>query len=273
MSQFHNLVRKVVGEKETIPSHPIEDSPEGTETIYTLQDVPVSRVMVDPASRIVFHSDPQGAAAERFRLLRMRLRERRKARKLKTLLITSPLPHDGKSTVALNLATTLAEHGKRPVLLIEGDLHHSEILEHLGMGISAGFGQCLDQHLDPLSVIKRIEPLGWYFLPAGLPRANATELLQTATVDEILQNVGRYFDWVLIDSPPVLPLTDALSLRQKADACLLVVRAGVTPRDAVDETVRLLGKENILGIVLNAVEGLERLYSRYGYYRPRSSPA
>lgn len=268
MSQFHNLVRKVVGERETLPSRPVEDVAENIiEKVYALQDIPVSRVQVEPASRIVFYSDPQSAAAERFRLLRMRLRERRKARKIKTLLITSPLPHDGKSTVALNLATALAEHGKTPVLLIEGDLHHSEILEQFGLGSSAGFGECLDQHLDPLSAIKRIEPLGWYLLPAGLRRTNATELLQTPAVDEILQKVARYFEWVVIDSPPVLPLTDALSLRQRADACLVVVRADVTSRDAVEETVRLVGKEHILGIVLNGVEGLQRLYSKYGYYR------
>ena len=209
----------------------------------------------------------ESAAAERFRLLRMRLRERWKARKLKTLLITSPLPHDGKSTVSLNLATALAEHGKKAVLLIEGDLHHSHILEQFGMEKLAGLTECLDEQLDPLLAIHRIEPLGWYLLPAGTPRSNATELLQTAALGDILQSLARYFDWILIDSPPVLPLTDALSLRQRVDSCLLVVRADLTPKDAVEEAVKLVGKEHILGVVLNGVEGLHRLYSKYGYYR------
>ena len=71
----------------------------------------------------------------------------------------------------------------------------------------------------------------------------------------------------------MLPLTDALSLRQRADACLLVVRADTTPRDAVDQAVNLVGKEHILGIVLNGVEGLHRLYSKYGYYRSQFFPA
>jgi capsular exopolysaccharide synthesis family protein len=267
MSQFHNLFRKVVGEREAVPSHPVEDGPENEEQSYALQNIPVRQVHLQAANRLVFQTDPQSPGAERFRLLRMRLRERSKARKLKTLLITSPLPHDGKSTVTLNLATALAEHGKKAVLLVEGDLHHSQILQQLGLEASAGLGECLDQQLDPLAAIRRIEPLGWYLLPGGAPRANATELLQTPAVGDVLQSLAHYFDWILIDSPPVLPLTDALSLRQRADACLLVVRADKTPREALDETVRLVGKENILGIVLNGVEGLHRLYSKYGYYR------
>jgi capsular exopolysaccharide synthesis family protein len=267
MSQFHNLFRKVVGERDVVPAHPVEDGPESAEQNYRLQNIPVTQVHLEAANRLVFQTDPQSPGAERFRLLRMRLRERSKARKLKTLLITSPLPHDGKSTVTLNLATALAEHGKKSILLVEADLHHSQILQQLGLEASVGFGDCLDQQLDPIAAIRRIEPLGWYLLPGGRPRANATELLQTAAVGDILQSLAPYFDWILIDSPPVLPLTDALSLRQRADACLLVVRADKTPREAVDEAVRLVGKEHILGIVLNGVEGLHRLYSKYGYYR------
>ena len=267
MSQFHNLFRKVVGEKEAVPLHPVEDAPESPEKLYPLQNIPVVNVELEPASRLVFHTDPRSAGAERFRLLRMRLRERWKAGKLKTLLITSPLPHDGKSTVALNLATALSERGKRTVLLVEGDLHHPQIMQQFGLGASAGFSECLDQKIDPLSEIRRIEPLGWYLLPAGKMRTNTTELLQTATVTNILQGLSRYFDWILIDSPPVLPLTDALSLRQQADACLLVVRADNTPREALEEAVTLIGKQHILGIVLNGVQGLHHQYSKYGYYR------
>ena len=268
MSQFHNLFRKVVVEKEeAVPSHPREDTPEIPEQSHTLQDVPTSKIHLESANRLVFHTDPRSVGAERFRLLRMRLQERWKTRKLKTVLITSPLPHDGKSTVALNLATALAEQGKRSVLLIEADLHRPQILDQLGLEPSAGLGECFEGLMNPISAIRRIEPLGWYLLPAGASRSNATELLQRAAVTEVFQNVSGYFDWVLIDAPPVLPLTDALTLRQRADACLMVVRADMTSRDAVDQAVALVGKEHILGIVLNGVEGLHRMYSKYGYYR------
>ena len=267
MSEFHNLFRKVVVEKDAPPPHPREDTPDVPEQDQTLQHIPTSKIQLQSANRLVFHTEPHSVAAERFRLLRMRLQERWKARKLKTLLITSPLPHDGKSTVALNLATALAEQGKRSVLLIEGDLHRPQILDQLGLEPSVGIGECFEGLMTPISAIRRIEPLGWYLLPAGVPRPNATELLQSAAVADLFQSVSGYFDWVLIDAPPVLPLTDALSLRQRADACLMVVRADLTPKNAVQQAITLVGKEHIVGIVLNGVDGLHRLYSKYGYYR------
>ena len=267
MSQFHNLFRKVVVEKDASPSRPIDDGTEAAEQLCALQDVPTVEVRLEAVNRLIFYSDPHNPATERFRLLRMRLQERAKTRKLKTVLITSPLPHDGKSTVALNLATALAERGKRSVLLIEGDLHHPEVMSRLGLEPSAGLGECLEDHTSPLQSLLRVQPLGWYLLPAGRSSANPTELLQTPAAADLFHSLAHYFDWVVVDSPPVLPLTDALSLRQRADACLLVVRADTTPRDAVDQAVNLVGKEHILGIVLNGVEGLNRLYSKYGYYR------
>ena len=267
MSQFHNLFRKVVGEKDAAPVEPVEDRLESIDKSYGLREVPSVQIDVESASRLVFLSEPMSPGSERFRLLRMRLKEQAKSRKVKILLITSPLPHDGKSTVALNLATALAEKGKQSVLVVEGDLHHPHIVERLGLNLSAGFGECLERQIEPLAAIRRIEPLGWYLLPAGAPRLNATELLQTAMANSVLRPLARHFDWVLIDSPPALPLTDAVSLRHHADACLLIVRADATPRESVEEAVKLIGKQHILGIVLNGVEGLQRLYSKYGYYR------
>ncbi len=79
-----------------------------------------------------------------------------------------------------------------------------------------------------------------------------------------MERLSPYFDWILIDSPPVLPLTDSICLQQHTDATLLVVRAGQTPREAVQQTVALLGKKNIVGIVLNGVEARDRTY--YHYY-------
>jgi capsular exopolysaccharide synthesis family protein len=194
----------------------------------------------------------------------MCLRELWKAGKLRTLQITSPLPQDGKSTIALNLATALAEGGKRTVLLIEADLHRPTLTEQLGLEQRAGLADCLETSLNPLSVLRRLEPLGWYLLPAGEPRSNPTELLQTEAFAVVLQTLSQHFDWILIDSPPVIPLTDALSLARQANATLLVAREGRTPREAIEKAIAVLGRQRVLGIVLNAVEGLDRVYS--GYY-------
>ena len=230
---------------------------------------PVARIKsveVGPGAEISVHNDPRGILADRCRFLRANLRPLWNPEKLKTLLITSPFPQDGKSTVALNLAIVLAEQGGRKVLLIEADLHHPTVTRRLGLGHQGllGFSDCLEGEVkDPLSAIRLVQPIGIYLLPAGQPKSHPTELLQGDAVAGVIQTFREQFDWVLIDSPPVKPLSDALLLRQRTDATLLVIRAGRTLSPAVDEAVTVLGKKNILGMVLNGVEGVERAYSRY----------
>jgi Mrp family chromosome partitioning ATPase len=83
----------------------------------------------------------------------------------------------------------------------------------------------------------------------------------------LLQRLSPHFDWILIDTPPVAPLTDAVTLAQHVDGCLLVVRADYTPREAVEEAMKLLGPRRVLGMLFNGAEGLNQLYSQYyGYY-------
>jgi capsular exopolysaccharide synthesis family protein len=233
----------------------------------TLDAVAADTVQIPPTGRVVVHSDPRGPGADRFRLLRLHLRERWNAEKLKTLLITSPLPNDGKSTISLNLASALAERGKRSVLLIGADLHQPTLAKQLGLPDRSGLAECLEDGVQPFSVMRRLEPLGWYLLHAGNARGNPTELLQSGALGELIQQILPHFEWVLIDSPPVLPLADALTLRQVSDASLLVVRAGRTPTPAVDQAMALLGRKHVLGIVLNGMEGRDSTYGNYyGYY-------
>ena len=178
---------------------------------------------------------------------------------LRTVLITSPLPGDGKSTIALNLATALAEGGKRRVLLIEADLYHPTLGEKLGLQTGSGFAECLAVDADPWAAIRRLEPVQWYFLPAGKTRTNPTELLQSGAVPRVLQKLAHSFDWILIDTPPITPLTDSVSLVKHSDASLLVVRADRTPQAAIEEALSRLGPKHVLGIVLNGAESLNRL--------------
>ena len=228
-----------------------------------LPEVPVESAEILPETRLVFHTDPHGPGADRYRLLRMRLRELAKSNKLETLLITSPLPHDGKSTVCLNLATALAEGGKKNVLLIEADLHQPALNDKLRIKAWAGLADCLEGTVDPRSAIRRVDPLNWYLLPAGGARANGSELLQTAALAGVMSKLSPHFDWIIVDSPPVLLLSDATSLTRYADATLLVARADHTVREAIDETITKIGRQRIVGIVLNGVSSFDRAYSKY----------
>jgi capsular exopolysaccharide synthesis family protein len=228
-------------------------------------DLDVEEVQIPDSSRLALISEPKGPGADRFRYLRMCLREVRAAAMLRSIVITSPVPQDGKSTIALNLATTLASSGKHTVLLIETDLHHPTVAKSLGIEARPGLAECLEEGVELSSVIRKLQPLGWYMLQAGTTKGNPTELLQGDSFARTLRTLSATFDWIIMDAPPVGPLTDAVSLSRLADATLLVVRAGWTPRDAVDEAMTLLGPERVLGVVFNAAEGLNRLHSKYAY--------
>jgi succinoglycan biosynthesis transport protein ExoP len=270
MSQFINPAG--LPTEQTADSKALSTVSDKLEKTFQLNQVSVEEVRLHPGVRIVLHSNPISPGADRFRYLKMCLREASHAGKLKTLLITSPLPQDGKSTITMNLATALAEGGKRTVLVIEADLHHPTLTEQLSLEVRPGLMECLAEGLSPTSALRRLEPLGWYLLPAGEPCRNPTELLQSEVLADIVQELSQHFDWILIDSPPVVPLTDAISLARHANATLLVAREGRTPDEAIERSIALLGRQRVLGIVLNGVENLERLYSGYyGYTQSRSS--
>jgi capsular exopolysaccharide synthesis family protein len=228
----------------------------------------VPEVHVKHFGRVVFHTDPTGAAADKFRLLRMRLRDCWAAGKLKSVLVTSPLPGDGKSTTALNLATALAEERTKTVLLVDADLHRGSLNNQLALDPHVGLAECLQNRLNPLSAIRRVEPFGWYFLASGqLGVGSPTELLQPQELATLFQKLSSQFDWIVVDSPPVLPLSDAVALRQHMDGSLLVARAGSTSAKAVEDAIALLGRKHIIGLILNGIEKLQHSYS--AYYQPQ----
>lgn len=230
--------------------------------------VPTEISSVDPESRVVVYSDPRSAGADRFRLLQMRLKGlQASARRLKVLLITSPLPGDGKTTVSLNLATALAEKGKRPVLLLEADVYRPTLGKKLGLTAWPGLTECFAEGRDAMEAIRHIEPLGFYLLPAGQPITDANGLLHSEFMSQLITGLAATsFDWILLDAPPTTPVAEILALRGFSDATLLVARAEKTPREAIEESARSLGRDHVIGIVLNEVTGIDRVYSKYYNY-------
>ena len=253
MINFSELVWRSGRTKDSGFRADVVDNIEPLQPICGLDRVPVEGVELGARSRLALLTNPQGPSADRFRFLRLKLGEIRELVKLRNLAITSPSSGDGKSTVAISLATALAGDSQS-VLLIEGDLHHPSLTSSLGVSSLPGLAECLEGHADPLLQIRRLEPLGWYFMSAGVPRGNPTELLQSESLSAVMKVVSSRFDWVLIDTPPVLPLTDTLLLSRQADATLLVARAGCTSRAEIDQTLNLIGRKHVLGVVLNGVE-------------------
>ena len=262
--------RTLKQDRDDASSDSVAEFPQAWEKsdLYLPLETEVSAVPEE--SRVVVHNDPRSPAADRFRWAGMRLKAIQAARGLKTLLITSPLPGDGKSTVALNLATVLTDGGKDAVLLVEADTYRPTIVKKLGLNQWAGLYGSYRHKSDPRLAIRRIDPLGIYLLPAGMAEGDDDLLFQSNFVPQLIGDLhSSSFSWVLIDSPPATPIAEILALKAQADATLLVARAGHTPREAIQETVQHLGKDHIIGIILNAVEGLDRIYSKYyGYVKP-----
>ena len=223
---------------------------------------------LSPESRLIVRSEPHTLGADRFRLLRVRFRELRATRKVQTVLITSALPREGKSTTALNLSVALAEHGRSKVVVVEADFRQPSLAGRLGLEPWPALVRCLDEDRDPISAIRRVDPLGIYLLPAGEQAANPLDLLQSESFAHTIGTLRACADWVIIDTPPVGPVPDVLAIKNRADGCLWVLHTGSTPREVVDESIQQLGRASILGMVLNGVNGLESGYSGYYGYNP-----
>lgn len=222
-----------------------------------------ARAQLGVRSRLVFYTEPSSPGAERYRLLRHRLNAAHTEANIRTLLITSPGPAEGKSTVALNLAAALAEKENQHVLLLEGDLRCPSLTRALGLKLPSGLTQCERSDVGLRSAIWRVEPLGFYLLPAGKAMDNPAELLGSEWFPEMTAKLAACFDWIIIDAPPVLPVADAVSLKRLADSSIVVARAGRTQRGAVTEAIRILGRTGVLGVLLNGVEKFDDGYNQY----------
>ena len=223
-------------------------------------------------SKLVSAIEKESLAAEKFRFLGVRLRQMQQKRKLKRLLITSTIPEEGKSTVAANLACTLASRRDHKVLLLEGDLRRPTLRQKFGLGKLAGLTEYLQGDISPEQAIYRFDALGVWFLPAGTPSAHPLELLQGNRLSLIMEQLNAWFDWIVIDSPPVLPLADTSVWSRAADGILLVTRAGVTDREQLKRGLETIESSKLLGALINSSVNAAHsdYYQRYG---PLVSPA
>lgn len=277
MSRVYDALRKLEEQGRELVREAVSPAPKTVlgppKNAGQLLSVPALEARVGFEDRIVAYSDRRSAGAERFRLIRMALCSSQAGKAQKVVLITSPLPRDGKSTVALNLATCLAEEGRVKVLLLEADLHRPSLLTHLGLERLSGLTEVVSEMADPATVIRRIDPMGFYLLASGRCPENPTELLQTERFHGLLREFKGYFDWVLIDCPPAFPLSDVVALKALVDGVLLVARAGNTPREAVLEAVQLFKPGQVMGLILNGAEGVNRLYAKYYGQKDSRAPS
>ncbi len=212
--------------------------------------------------------------AEKFRLLRARLRNVRERRQLQKLVITSAVPNEGKTLVAMNLAVCLAKHTDEKILLLEGDLRQPTLGEHLGMKSLPGIGEWASMNESIHKFIYRFDELQLWILPAGSAPEDPVNILQSARFLELYKQLSTCFDWIIIDAPPLLPMADVSFWSRQADGLLLVVREGHTPKNILKKGLETLDNPKLIGVVLNDAREVESAYYGHYYYHqkdPRTS--
>jgi protein-tyrosine kinase len=214
--------------------------------------------------RLVVSKTAGPLLVEQFRSLAATLHRAQAEQPIRSVIVTSASPGDGKSYVAANLALTLSDSYRRRVLLIDADLRRPSLHTLFGASNARGLCEALKAKADEkVAAVEISQTLT--LLPAGQSEANPLGALSSERMKRIVEEAGSRFDWVIVDSPPVGLLADARLVAETVDAAIVVVRAGVTRFQDLDAAADTLGHERILGIVLNAVDPVE--IRGGGYYR------
>jgi len=218
-------------------------------------------------SRVVTLTESNSLGAEKFRLLRTRLRNLRERYQLQKLVVTSAVPNEGKTLVAMNLAVCLAKHTDEKILLLEGDLRKPMLGEHLGIKALPGVGQWWASADEPFSkFIYRFDDVQLWILPAGSAPEDPVNILQSSRFLELYKHLSTCFDWIIIDAPPLLPMADVSFWSRQADGLLLVVREGTTPKTILQKGLDTLDNPKVIGVVLNDAHQVESSYYHRYYY-------
>ncbi|PYR61415.1 MAG: hypothetical protein DMF91_09840 [Acidobacteria bacterium] len=213
------------------------------------------------------------AAVEQYRKLAASLHHAQLERQIKVVMITSAAPGEGKTLTSTNLALTLSQSYRRNVLLIDGDLRRPSVHSVFDVPNVLGLSDGLKSEVEhKLSLIQISEHLT--VLPAGRPDSDPMSGLTSDRMRRLVAEAAARFDWVLIDTPPVGFLSDANLLAAMADVTLFVVRAGRSPFRLIQRALDAVGRNRIIGVVLNAVKESDDVvgfgyYGYYGHYGPQ----
>jgi len=204
---------------------------------------------------------------EQFKALRAKFEHQLDSRKYKVVAVTSSIAEEGKTCTCVNLAANLASIGRKKVLLVDADLRKSDLAHYLNVSTRPGLSDFLNGSAPMEKVINKSME-GLYFIPGGERTNGASELLAGEKFRSFLGQMRDKFDVILLDTPPVLPVADTMSIKDQVDAFIFVFRMGFTPYVMLRQVVEDMEKEKIMGVVLNYVEPQSQKYYKryYGKY-------
>jgi capsular exopolysaccharide synthesis family protein len=221
------------------------------------------------AAQLVSFTKPASFAAEQYQNLRLKIERLRQTRDLRVIAITSPGASDGKTVTSINLAGALARGAASRVLLIDADLRRPEVANQLHLGNEgAGFADLVSSPNMPVS--DAIRPLDAYnvdVIPAGTVAAPIHEVFRSARLPQLLAQLRDRYDYIVLDTPPLVPVVDSALLSRVVDGVLLVVAANKTPRKLLEESLTDIDSNKVVGIVFNnddrPLYGYDTNYRRY----------
>lgn len=215
---------------------------------------------------LIAHNDLKNPATEAYRVIRTSIQFAQAGKELKTLAVTSCMPNEGKSITVANLAVVLTQAGKS-VLLLDCDMRNPTVHKNFGLSNKLGLSSCISMGTALSDAVQKTSIEGLYALTGGVIPPNPSELLGSEQMKNVLQRAKEQYDYVLIDTPPVMPVTDALIVSRFVDGMILVIASAEVKvemaRDVKNQLVN--AGANILGVVLNKVRSEHHGYG-YGYY-------
>ncbi len=236
------------------------------ELARTSREIPVERIKLTGLhSRLILMTDPGAPECEQYRTLRTQLFHAAEKKPTQVVVVTSALAGEGKTSTMLNLALAIAQSKEKRVLVIDGDLRRSNVGSYLGIRPNSGLASVLEGKCEPLDAVVCLDAQELYVMPVTGESSNPTELLSSERLEMMIEEMREYFDFILVDSPPVMPFADARLLANHSDAVVLVVRAGMAPYETVEKAIDVLPPGRILGVVLNSAEHLSGA-DYYDYY-------
>ena len=281
MSRVHDALRRAEQGARSTGASTVEDTNLGhggvAASVITqpLQDLLAQIQTVpyhpSPESLLIDANNPHEAPTEEFRTLRTRLNHMQSLQPIHTVVVTSPSPAEGKSFAAINLAMAEAQLAANPTLICDFDFRRPIVHNLLQIERSPGATDYLQGKVPLHEAIRRIGDTNLYVMPAGEAVINPLELLNLKEVKEMVDKLPTVFNWVILDSPPLLFAADANLLSTLCHGTVLVVRIGSTTIDSVTRAMQSLCQNNVLGIVVNGARRGE-LYSKYTYYHSYYSP-
>ena len=237
-------------------------SPEFENLLERIEEIPFNP---SPDAHLIDAARPHEAPSEEFRTLRTRLNHLQSLSPIHTVVVTSPSPAEGKSMGAVNLALAESHLAGNNTILCDFDFRRPLVHNLFQIDRSPGITDYLLGKATVDQIIKKVAGTNLSILPAGEAVINPLELLNLDKVRHLIQNLQRHYNWVILDTPPLLFAADANLLSTMADGTILVVRLGVTTVDSITRAIQSLCENNVLGTVVNGARRGE-LYSKYTYY-------